>query len=143
MEGELECIWHSGFFILKMIAESSGQDTKILLQYSPDQSFSPQISEAESSLSQHVSLQPDLQCSVSLSLTSNMETWNREQINEFVRKLGFLDAKEEGSERIKHFLYINEVCVITIQGIRSGIEVVKFDVTSIVPLHRPRSLLYS
>ena len=46
----------------------------------------------------------------SLSLGSKTETWSREQINDFVTKLGFFDAEKEGSIKRKHFLYIHEVC---------------------------------
>ena len=38
-----------------------------------------------------------------------VEGWNEEQINDFVRKLGFLDTQKEGGDKIKHFLHINEV----------------------------------
>ena len=41
----------------------------------------------------------------------NKQHWNSEQIGDFVRKLGFLDTRKEGGDQIKHFLYINEVCV--------------------------------
>ena len=39
----------------------------------------------------------------------NLEHWNSEQINDFVRKLGFLDTEKEGGDKIKHFLHVNEV----------------------------------
>ena len=37
------------------------------------------------------------------------ERWSKEQIDDFVRKLGFLDAEKEGGDKIKHFLTLNEV----------------------------------
>ena len=37
------------------------------------------------------------------------EKWNREQIGDFVRKLGFLDKDKEGGDRIKHFLRLSQV----------------------------------
>ena len=42
---------------------------------------------------------------------TNFERWNTEQIGDFVRKLEFLDKEKdrEGGDKIKHFLYINEV----------------------------------
>ena len=42
---------------------------------------------------------------------SQKETWNLEQIGDFVRKLGFLDENkvEEGRIKIKHFLLLNQV----------------------------------
>ena len=42
---------------------------------------------------------------------SSIEKWNVEQINNFVRKLGFFDKEkyEEEDDKIKRFLHINEV----------------------------------
>ena len=36
------------------------------------------------------------------------ESWNLEQIGDFVRKLGFLD-KDEGKDDIRNFLHLNQV----------------------------------
>ena len=44
--------------------------------------------------------------------TVNVQHWNSEQISDFVRKLGFLDTENEGGDKIKHFLHINEVCML-------------------------------
>lgn len=41
--------------------------------------------------------------------STTTELWNNEQINDFVRKLGFLDTEKEGGDSIKQFLHINEV----------------------------------
>ena len=38
--------------------------------------------------------------------------WNTDHINDFVRKLGFLDAEGETGTRIDHFLYLNQVIYI-------------------------------
>ena len=35
--------------------------------------------------------------------------WNREQINDFVRKLGFLDSEGAVGVRINHFLHLHQV----------------------------------
>ena len=41
------------------------------------------------------------------------EKWNREEIGDFVRKLGFMDIdKDEGGDKIKHFLRLNQVSLI-------------------------------
>ena len=37
------------------------------------------------------------------------QRWSSEQIADFVRKLGFLDAEKEGGEKIKLFLHLNTV----------------------------------
>eukprot|EP00731_Ephydatia_muelleri_P026772 Em0018g872a len=41
--------------------------------------------------------------------SSGKERWSKEQIDDFVRKLGFLDAEKEGGDKIKLFLRLNEV----------------------------------
>ena len=38
------------------------------------------------------------------------QKWNEEQINDFVRKLGFLDAEVETGVKINQFLYLSQVC---------------------------------
>ncbi|KAL5475165.1 hypothetical protein EMCRGX_G027231 [Ephydatia muelleri] len=40
--------------------------------------------------------------------SSSKERWSKEQIDDFVRKLAFLDAEKEGGDKIKHFLHLNE-----------------------------------
>ena len=45
----------------------------------------------------------------SMSKRSKPEQWNSEQIGDFVRKLGFMDAEREGGEKIKHFRHISSV----------------------------------
>ena len=37
------------------------------------------------------------------------QKWSSEQIADFVRKLGFLDAEKEGGDKIKLFLHLNSV----------------------------------
>ena len=44
--------------------------------------------------------------------SSGKERWSKEQIDDFVRKLAFLDAEKEGGDKIKHFLHLNEVALI-------------------------------
>ena len=39
-----------------------------------------------------------------------LEQWGSEQITDFVRKLGFLESKED-EEQIHHFIVLNEVLV--------------------------------
>ena len=40
---------------------------------------------------------------------SGMVVWNDEQISDFVRKLGFLDAEGDTASQIKHFVHLNQV----------------------------------
>ena len=37
------------------------------------------------------------------------QRWSGEQIADFVRKLGFLDTKQEGGDMIRKFLHLNSV----------------------------------
>ena len=39
------------------------------------------------------------------------ETWNSEQIADFVRKLGLLDSHEETEDSVKTFLQLHAVCL--------------------------------
>ena len=41
------------------------------------------------------------------------QRWTNEQIADFVRKLGFLDAEKEGGEKIKLFLHLNTVSIFS------------------------------
>ena len=43
---------------------------------------------------------------------SGKERWSKEQIDDFVRKLGFLDSEKEGGDKIKNFLHLNEVVLM-------------------------------
>lgn len=42
---------------------------------------------------------------------TELEAWSSEQITDFVRKLGFVESKED-EKRIHHFLLLNEVVVL-------------------------------
>ena len=42
------------------------------------------------------------------------QRWANEQIADFVRKLGFLDAEKEGGEKIKLFLHLNSVSILSL-----------------------------
>lgn len=44
---------------------------------------------------------------------TELEAWSSEQITDFVRKLGFVESKED-EKRIHHFLLLNEVVVHSI-----------------------------
>ena len=51
---------------------------------------------------------------------SGKERWSKEQIDDFVRKLGFLDAEKEGGDKIKQFLHLNEVFLHTCMHVCYG-----------------------
>ena len=41
------------------------------------------------------------------------QRWTSEQIADFVRKLGFLGTEKEGGDKIKLFLHLNSVSIIS------------------------------
>ena len=56
----------------------------------------------------HSSLKKEVD-SFSSTVGSVEQRWNSEQIADFVRKLGFLDTKQEGGDMIRKFLHLNSV----------------------------------
>ena len=98
---ELDCIITTGNYLF-LTPDASSSGAELMLEYSP------------SPLHQFVPPPPFLSSQPS-SLKDqdvvNMQRWNSEQISDFVRKLGFLDAEKENGNRIKDFLHVNEVGV--------------------------------
>ena len=124
---ELDCILTTGYYLF----HTSSSVSELMLEYSPSsfhQSSPPPIllSSQPSSLKDPEALpsqvqafshlQQESQCRQEREVTQmvNKQHWNSEQIGDFVRKLGFLDTRKEGGDKIKHFLHINEVCVLGI-----------------------------
>ena len=56
----------------------------------------------------HSSLKKEVN-SFSNTVGSVEQRWSSEQIADFVRKLGFLDTKQEGGDMIRKFLHLNSV----------------------------------
>ena len=46
-----------------------------------------------------------------MTLESVEQRWTREQISDFVRKLGFLETEREGGDKIKRFLHLHSVSI--------------------------------
>lgn len=59
----------------------------------------------------YCSMEPSEEGTSVLSRSSYLveQKWSEEQINDFVRKLGFLDAEGESGVKIGHFLYLSQV----------------------------------
>ena len=132
---ELKCIMNTGHFELiiapNKIPEVSLMDTdinsscKVLLYYEPikelfDRKFKRTRGVSESSAttdSSSVASPPHFQTQVS----GSPEIWNREQIDDFVRKLGFLETQkvdqsenlalevQKSEQRVKAFQQLNQV----------------------------------
>ena len=87
-----------------------GAEASITLKYVPSaQLVLPPITQMEGETLHNSGFYLESGLSNGAHGANRTEIWNREQINDFVRKLGFLDAQREGGEQIKHFLHINEV----------------------------------
>ena len=117
MANELECIINTGVFIFTLSSGgASGGEASMNLEYVPSaQSVFPLMTQAEEGGTPRTlpnsGSYPESGLSNGTHVTNRTENWNREQINDFVRKLGFLDAQREGGNQIKHFLHINEVSI--------------------------------
>ena len=103
MAKELVNIFETGIYTFQM---SSSSELYFQLEYVPS-SKPAMISDSEESEAE---------------VCTQKEMWTREQINDFVLKLGFLDTQGEGVSHIKHFLHINEVCLICEQAHQASLS---------------------
>ena len=119
---ELECIMKSGFFELIITPKQGLQveleergdadsNSKILLYYEPVRELHVIKNRAKT-----LSLTESCDGAVPFSpphmdtqVSSFQEVWNREQIDDFVRKLGFLESHKV-EEQVKAFQLLNQVC---------------------------------
>ena len=97
---ELDAIITTGNYLFLTLDTSSSR-AELMLEYIPSHKSPPTPSF------------PSIQLS-DPELVVIIQRWNSEQINDFVRKLGFLDREKEGGDKIKHFLHVNEVCMAEI-----------------------------
>ena len=135
MAKELDCILTTGYYFFDI----SNNVAELMLEYTPstfDQSIPPLLlsSSQPSSLKDPEALSPQIQtfphlqqesqnrCEGKATQVVNVQCWNNEQISDFVRKLGFLDTEKECGDKIKHFLHINEVCMLKI-GVGKGARI--------------------
>ena len=89
----MDCIIQTGQYEFEF-----SEDITISLQYCPSFDVVPcQVSSLEK-----ISLQRQ-------SDAMKMQRWSKVQIEDFVRKLGFLDAENEGGSMVKQFIHLNEV----------------------------------
>ena len=129
MANELECIINTGMFIFTLSSGgASGGEASMTLEYVPSaQSVFPPIMHAEEGGTPRTLPNSGNYLESGLSNgahgANRTENWNGEQINDFVRKLGFLDAQREGGDQIKHFLHINEVEIICLVHIHSELYI--------------------
>ena len=113
MAKELESIITSGLYIFTLSSGASGGEAQIMLEYMPStQPALPPAANVEDGTPRTLPYSGSFpESGPPFNGARRRENWNAEQINDFVRKLGFLDAQREGGNQIKHFLHINEVCL--------------------------------
>lgn len=111
VDKELECILESGHYTFKRDI-SDTRIAYIMLEYIPA-TYKPGESILEENGFVNTSEVPLLQHQDSQTESekkmSSFEKWSEEMINDFVRKLGFLDTESGRGRKIKRFLHINEV----------------------------------
>lgn len=102
MAKELECVIKTGSYTFHQgEADEAGRNkAQMMLEYEP----------ASSSQLQEGAKLPQIKPQVESSGRCK-EIWNQEQIEDFVRKLGFVDRDKEetGEDKIKSFLHLNQV----------------------------------
>ena len=149
---ELECIMKTGYFELIITpTDTSLMDTnldsgcKMILYYEPikelfDRKFRKRgASESTSSDVSMVSSPPPPPSPYFQKQASYLpETWNREQIDDFVRKLGFLETQkadqsekpvaeaQKPEQRVKAFQQLNQVCVVCMHCVCVCMSVYEF-----------------
>jgi len=108
---ELDCIMSTGYFEL-IVQPKRSSKSKVLLHYQPFKELyrrkhmHRETYEGESIDSNASNTPPG-----SFRNKSCLpEVWNSEQINEFVRKLGFLEAQKV-EQPVKRFQQLNQVCL--------------------------------
>ena len=114
MAKELECIVDTGIYIFTLTSDASGGKAEIMLEYVP--STNSAVPPPLNDMSMEEGGTPPRSISypesgTGVNAAKQRESWSQEQINDFVRKLGFLDTQKEGGAKIKHFLHIDEVCL--------------------------------
>jgi len=111
---ELECIVDTGIYIFTLTSDASGGKAEVMLEYVPstDSAVLNATSMEEGGTPRTLPRSTSYpESGTGLNAAKRVESWSQEQINDFVRKLGFLDTQKEGGAKIKHFLHINEVCL--------------------------------
>ena len=95
-----------------MDIDEENNHSKVLLYYEPiNELFHRKYGASESSVTDvSVQLSPPI---LQKQRSCSPEIWNSEQIYEFVRKLGFLEAEnlEESEESVRIFQRLNQVCM--------------------------------
>ena len=113
MAKDLDCIIQAGYYQFEF---TSSEGIVMTLQYCPSDNPQAALPAQQSSLEDGSPqrLQPTKPSDI--EGLGGKERWSKEQIDDFVRKLGFLDAEKEGGDKIKHFLHLNEVFHVCAMG---------------------------
>ncbi len=116
---ELDGILQSGFYTLRLSSTSNGSRAELFLEYDLHSSLPFRPASYGSQPPSMDDMGPRTIARMDSRgddyPSSTLEHWSSEQINDFVRKLGFLDTEKEGGDSIKTFLHINEVGLAVLQ----------------------------
>lgn len=93
---ELSYVLDTGYYQFSLILTSDGVQGSMELLYRRSVYCSMEVGEEGTSVLNRSSYLVE-------------QKWSEEQINDFVRKLGFLDAEGEAGVKIGHFLYLSQV----------------------------------
>ena len=105
MANDLDCIIQTGNYLIEF---TSSEGIVMSLHYCP--AYHSQLDQPPSQEDVSSQISQPVQ-SYQKESSAGKERWSKEQIGDFVRKLGFLDAEKEGGDKIRRFLHLNEVCV--------------------------------
>ena len=114
MAKDLDCIILTGHYQFEF---TSSEGIVMTLQYCPADNPQAALPSQPSSLEDGSSQRPQPMKPSDKEGPGGKERWSKEQIDDFVRKLGFLDTEKEGGDKIKHFLHSNEVYHVSATGI--------------------------
>jgi len=129
---ELDCIMSTGYFELIVVPKQNNKvsqittgivdecNSKVLLHYQPKREHYHQQYISRSFVNNKLSTPP----SVRKNLCCTLEQWNSEQIDEFVRKLGFLEAQKV-EQPVKRFQQLNQVSMHTHECILTSVKFAK------------------
>ena len=123
---ELDCIMNSGHFELIIkpmrITSTSKMDRKTVVEHKSEVllKYEPTLESYLQRLRmQHLSGDPFTSSHIQRQFSNVSETWSNEQIDEFVRKLGFLEAQSpEVEEKVKLFQQLSQVITNGSYGVK-------------------------
>ena len=119
VSNELKCIMATGCYKFRMAPERS-RPIRLVLEYEPSSTTGslrgrPIFLRQTSASTEFIFGDEGMEVSQPISPEATQpEVWVTDQINDFVHKLGFFDAKEDEEERVHNFQQLNQVLFCSI-----------------------------